>query len=212
MRGASRGMGAWIALCTLVAGCNGGSASNSAGDVAPARTVGLRPGDAIRVQVWREEDLSGEFIVDQTGHVVLPLVGPKDVTGVPIDSLQAALVSDYRRYLENPSITVTALQRIAVLGEVRQPGLYPVDPTFTVTEALALAGGVAPSGDQGDIRLVRDGVVIRQTLDQSVRMGSLALRSGDQIVVGQRSWLVRNMALVTGLVGTVTTIVAIAVR
>lgn len=187
----------------------GGSSSTEA----PAAEVGLRPGDAVKVQIWREPDLSGDFTVNQEGIVVFPLLGERDVTGVSGPQLEERLEAEYREYLVNPSIDVTVLRRISILGEVRNPGLYPVDATFTLTDALALAGGVSPTGDENDIRLIRDGRIVRQTLDETVMIGSAQIQSGDQIVVGQRSWLSRNIGLVSAGIGAMATILtAIIIR
>ncbi len=183
---------------------------------APGRTmgsVGLKPGDAVKVEIWREPDLTGVFTVDENGIVVFPLLGEWQVTAVPADSLEQRLATEYRRYLENPAVDVTVLRRIAILGEVRQPGLYPVDATFTLTEALAVAGGVSPTGNKNDIRLIRDGVVVRRSLDAASVIATTPIQSGDQIEVGQRSWFSRNVAVVTtGIAAATSVLVAIIVR
>ncbi len=175
----------------------------------PPAVVGLRPGDAIKVEIWQEPDLSGEYMVNTEGVAVFPLLGERRVTGISAAVLERQLVADYKEYLENPSVNVTVLRRISILGVVRKPGLYPVDPTFTLTDALALAGGISPMGNQKDIRLVRSGRVIQRSLDGAVMVGSLSIGSGDQIVVGQRSWLSQNTGVVAGGIGTIATVLAI---
>ena len=186
----------WIVFSQTVAcGSNSPPAPPPSASLAPPA---LQPGDAISVRVWREGDLSGEFQVDQRGVVTLPLLGEREVTGLHPDSLRDHLVNEYREYLQNPSVDVTLLRRISVLGEVRSPGLYPVDGTMKLADAIAMAGGVGPQGNQDDIRLIRDGVEIRTDLDEEILVGSGDLRSGDQVVVGQKSWLARNSAAVFG--------------
>jgi polysaccharide export outer membrane protein len=162
------------------------------------------------VWVWRERDLSGEFTVDQRGRVVLPLLGEFLVAGKSADTLAAELRSAYRRFLTNPSIQVTVLRRVAVLGHVARPGLYPVDPTLTVATVIALAGGVSPSGDAGKIRLVRGGRVMAGPLGPNAVLEQAAVQSGDEIHVPERPWLSRNRAALfwTALV-TVTTAVTV---
>jgi len=170
----------------------------------------LLPGDAVRVQVWREGDISGTFTVDDRGIVTLPLLGECEVSGLDPTELRDALLSDYREYLQNPSIEVTILRRINILGEVRSPGLYPVDATISLADALALAGGVTPTADPNKIQLVRDNEVIVEGVNQAAVIGASDIRSGDQIVVGQKSWLARNSAVILGSLIAATAIIAAA--
>ena len=162
--------------------------------------VGLKPGDAVRVRVYRDTSLTGEFRVNENGAVVLPLLGRREVAGITPDSLRSRLLADYAEYLKEPAIDVTVLRRISILGSVRNPGLYPVDPTVSLSEALALAGGVTPDADRGDIRLVRSGRVLREDLDQGTLLGTTPIESGDRIFVGQKSWFARNWQWVGGTV------------
>jgi polysaccharide export outer membrane protein len=185
------------AVIVSLSACSGNPASTT--PVAAVQTApALHPGDAIRVQVWREPDLSGTFEVDDRGIVVLPLLGERTVTGLSPDDLRDALLEDYAEYLQNPSVQVTLLRRINILGEVRSQGLYPVDATISLADALALAGGITPNGNPDDIRLIRGDQVIRQNLDRATLVGSAEIRSGDQIVVGQRSWASRNSTAILG--------------
>lgn len=180
---------------------------------ADVRPPELHPGDAIRVMVWREEDLSGDFPVDDRGIVTLPLLGERNVEGVHPDTLRERLAADYREYIRNPSIDITVLRRVNILGEVGMPGLYPVDATISLSEALGLAGGITPNGNPEDIRLLRDGRVIQQDLDQASRIGPTDIRSGDQIFVGQKSWLSRNPgALVGSLIAAAAVITTALIR
>jgi protein involved in polysaccharide export with SLBB domain len=158
----------------------------------------LLPGDAVRVQVWREGDISGVFTVDDRGIVTLPLLGEREVAGLDPTELRDSLLADYQEYLQNPSIEVTILRRINILGEVRSPGLYPVDATISLADAIALAGGVTQVADPNKIQLVRDNEVIAQGVDQAAMIGASDIRSGDQIVVGMKSWFSRNVAVIIG--------------
>ena len=179
----------------------------------PEPEIGLMPGDAVRVEIWQEPDLEGEFMVSPKGIAVFPLLGERKVTGVPADLLEEQLAAEYRAYLENPSVKMTALRRIAILGEVRQPGLYPVDATMSLTEVIALAGGVSPAGDTHAVRLFRNGVVMEQNLDESMVGTAMSIHSGDQIVVGERSWFRRNATYVTvGIASATSILVALFLR
>lgn len=183
--------------------------------MAPARVAaeapgdpGLRPGDALLLRVWREPELSDTVRVDRHGRVVLPLLGEREVAGITTDALERHLERDFREYLKNPAIDVTALRRVSILGAVTRPGLYTVDATISLSDALALAGGVTRDGDERGIRLVRDGAVVRESLEPSALMARLPIRSGDQVYVEERSWLSRNWQW---LAGPATTILVFAI-
>lgn len=173
----------------------------------------LIPGDVIRLRIWREPDLSGEFTVDENGVVVFPKIGPYVVTNHSPETLRAQLVSAYRVYLRNPSIDIVPLRRVNVMGAVRNPGLYPVDPTMTLADAVALAGGAMPHGDPDKIELIRDGYRLTARLGQLTRIGDLPIRSGDQIYIPERSWVARNPGLIAaGLSAGVSLFIALFLR
>ncbi len=174
----------------------------------------LRPGDAVRLLVRDEPGLKGEYTVDPEGQILLPMVGLTRVAGRDFDEVRREVVDRYGHELVRGEVQIVPLLRIAVLGEVRQPALYPVDPTYTLADVLALAGGLAGSADPKHVALVRGG----QTIPLVVRDGAPTLdagfRSGDQLVVGRRSWLRENAtALVTtGASIAVAVVTALVVR
>lgn len=156
----------------------------------------LRAGDVIRLRIWREPDLSGDFAVDESGVVVFPKIGPYRISGESADVLKDTLVRAYTTYLRNPSVDVVLLRRVNILGAVRNPGLYTVDPTMTITDALALAGGITGEGKFDRVDLVRRGTVISTRLARGTRLGDTPVESGDHLYVPQRSWVSRNATLV----------------
>ena len=123
--------------------------------------LSLVPGDILRVLVWREEDLSGDFQVDQDGKIILPLLGEVPVDDKKWDEVRDWLLQEYRKELRNPSIELTPFRSVYVLGEVTLPGRYNVHPTNdNLAGAVSLAGGVTPDGDIRNLRIVRDGVIV----------------------------------------------------
>jgi protein involved in polysaccharide export with SLBB domain len=152
----------------------------------------LRPGDAIRVEIWREQDLSGEFLVAVDGTVTLPLLGRMRLVDIPVELIRDTLIAQYRVTLRNPSINVTPIRRVSVLGEVQKPGLYGADPTLSLAGVVALAGGSTANGNLNRIRIIRDGRVYREQVGAGETLSGADIRSGDQIVVEQRSWFARN--------------------
>jgi polysaccharide biosynthesis/export protein len=171
------------------------------------REITLQPGDVIRVAIWREEDLSGEFRVDENGTVTFPLLGERSVVGIPFSVLRSDLTDEYRVHLRNPSIMLTPLRRINVLGEVNQPGLYNVDPTVTLAGVVALAGGANQVGDINRIRIVRDGSTVQERASATSTVNAMDIRSGDQILIDRRGWFERNSTFVVSALLSVTSIV-----
>jgi polysaccharide export outer membrane protein len=157
----------------------------------------LEPGDALKLTFWREPVLSGTYPVDEAGGVALPYLGLRTVTATPTAELRRRLLQEYEGILANQGVHVEVLRRVRVLGAVRSPGLYRVDPTMSLADALALAGGVTPDGRLDAVRLVRDGREQRLDLERAVPAAEM-LRSGDQIVVPERSWMARNSAPLIG--------------
>ena len=172
----------------------------------------LLPGDVIRVEIWREEDLSGEFQVDEEGGVVLPLLGKKQVLGISPDDLRDQLSEEYAQYLVNSAVNVTLLRRIIVLGEVRVAGQYTVDATNSVADVIARAQGVTPGGNAEDIVLVRDGRRLRTGITGMESLQEAGIRSGDQIIVGRRSWASRNFSSMVGIISILANVFVIVAR
>jgi protein involved in polysaccharide export with SLBB domain len=160
-------------------------------------SAALQPGDAIRLGFWREPALSGEYQLDESGTVVLPYLGARSVAGVEPLALRRRLAEEYAGVLENQAVEIGLLRRIRILGAVRNPGLYRVDATMTLADALALAGGLAPNGRPSGIRVVRAGEVIPVDLSSGAPAG-LTLRSGDQITVAETGWFARNSGALLG--------------
>jgi protein involved in polysaccharide export with SLBB domain len=161
----------------------------------------VRRGDLIRLKIWREPDMSGDIAVDERGVATLPRLGALQVADLPADSLKQMLITSYSKYLRDPAIDITVLRRITVLGAVRTPNVYHVEPTMTVADALALAGGAAPDGKVDQVELRRNhGSPIK--LARGTKLSDTPIRSGDELFVPQRSWFSRNAGLVFGAVGT----------
>ena len=168
----------------------------------------LMPGDILRVVVWREPDLSGDFQVDQDGTLVLPLLGKLLVTDRAWNIVKDDLLQDYLRDLRNPSIELTPFRNVYVLGEVNLPGRYNVHPTDdNLAGAVSLASGVTTDGDVTNMRIVRDGVIILDGIAGEQLLSELGIRSGDQLFIGRRAWLDRNSTFLASALLSLTGIV-----
>ena len=104
----------------------------------------LGPGDKIRIIVYNEATLSGEFIIAPSGLLSFPLVGDIEAGDKTVGSLQRALEARLKAgYLRDPHISVEVLtfRPFYILGEVNKPGEYPYTAGLTVTKAVATAQG-----------------------------------------------------------------------
>ena len=176
-------------------------------------TFSLDRGDVLRVTVWRERDLSGDFGVDELGRIILPMLGVVKVEGIQWYALRDSLLSLYSRELRNPSVTLTPLRRVQVLGEVARPGIYLADPTLSLAGLVALAGGATPGGDLHRVRVLRDGKTVVESASVESLLLNADVRSNDQIFVDRRAWIERNGAFVaSALISTAGILVALIRR
>ena len=157
----------------------------------------IRPGDAVKLTVWRHPDLTGEFPVNQFGVVVLPKLGEIDVARETHRSLREHVISALKETVVSPSIELVVLKRVRVLGEVQKASVLFLDPTMTVADALAMAGGTTPQA-KGTVVLRRDGSALVADLRVDTRLSDAAIQSGDELVVLQRGWLDRNSGALIG--------------
>jgi polysaccharide export outer membrane protein len=143
----------------------------------------LGPGDAVRIITFGEEPLTGEFRVNDSGSIALPLVGSVHAAGLTTAELESAVAGVLKRanLLRKPSVSaeVIAYRPIFVLGEVNKPGQYPYQPGMTVVTAAAVAGGFTYRAVESYASVVRtipggkteapsaiEGKALRQTLVQ----------------------------------------------
>lgn len=180
-----------LSLFVLLSFSTAASQQTASGDA-------LRPGDIVRVAISAMPDMNGDYVVDESGRVSLPLIGVRGVAGVNAGELRRQILDEYNAQFRNQSIQVTLLRRISVLGQVRNPGLYHADPTMSVGDVLALAGGPTEQGKPNEVRILRSGQEIRADIS-STEVLPPELRSGDQLYVPQRSWFSRNGTYVIGL-------------
>ena len=123
----------------------------------PAQYV-LGPNDQLRVQVFGEDDLSGETRIDGQGNIQLPLVGSLPAAGKTIGELQRVLTERLASgYVRNPQVTVRVLKHrnLFVSGEVKSPGGYPFEEGLTVGKVVTLGGGLTEKADRHNIVIKR---------------------------------------------------------
>jgi polysaccharide export outer membrane protein len=157
-------------------------------------TYHLRPGDILRIVVWGQEAYSGEYQIDERGILEYPVVGELDTRDLTVPELRDRIRKGLETIFNSPFVSVRPQFRMAVLGRVDRPGLYVVDPTASVLDVVAMAGGAAPGGNMNGVKLLRDGSELRLALEGGIKghtLQEIGVRSGDQIIV-PRKFLTRD--------------------
>src|SRR6185295_7994509 len=145
----------------------------------------LGVGDAIKVTVFQQPDLTLETRVDEKGSILMPLVGNIKVAGQTTNAAATQIAEALKRgkYLNNPQVNVALTtvrsRQVSVLGMVAKPGRYPLDETSSqLADVIAAAGGILPTGSE-TVLVARDGKEQRVGL-----IGKpLTLRGGETVYV-----------------------------
>jgi polysaccharide biosynthesis/export protein len=141
----------------------------------------IGPGDAVRVTVFQNPDLTTETRVAGRGTITFPLVGDVSVTGLTPSQAASRITEALKqgKFIQNPQVNVAVTQvrsrQVSILGEVAKPGRYPLDDfNIRLTDILAVAGGVTPAGADTAVITRRNGNP--RTLEVKL---PAALRGGD---------------------------------
>jgi polysaccharide export outer membrane protein len=152
--------------------------------------------DVIEVIVWNEPNFSREVVVRPDGKISLPAVGDVQVEGLTPEALTEHLQEVLAQYIKTPKVSVVIRlinsQKVYVLGQVRTPGVFPLQGEMTILQAIARAGGVTEWAKTGGIILLRktkEGdqrivVNLRKIIKGSKKGGEdVRLQAGDKIIV-----------------------------
>ena len=164
---------------------------------ADLRLEALGMGDMVRVTVFRNPELTTEGRVSERGTILFPMIGEVNIAGLTPSQAGARIADKLRsgKYVVNPEVTVSMMQvnsrQVSVLGNVVKPGRYPLDSTTAhLTDVIALAGGVGPTGsDEVTVITNRGGKQEKVNVDMAemFRRGDLThnitLEPGDTIYV-----------------------------
>ncbi len=113
-------------------------------ETATAAVYRLKPGDKVKITVYNEQDLTGEYQIGDGGAVAFPLVGDVPAQGMTVDEFRARLTERLNDgFVRNPRVTVEVsnYRPVNVIGEVRNAGQYNYRPGLSVQDAIAMAGG-----------------------------------------------------------------------
>lgn len=197
-----------LLVAALLLGATAAHAQSAGGPPA------LNPGDQVRIVVWRNAELSGDFTVAPNGTLNHPLYREVQVTGIPLSAVEDRLRTFISRYTTNPQFVILPLVKIIVGGEVRSPNVFSVPPETTVGQALILAGGPSDRGKLNAVRLVRDGQSVNLDMGRpDSKAASLQVQSGDQIFVPRAVNLLRDFVGPTAsMIGATAAIINIFLR
>ena len=174
----------------------------------------IAPLDTLTIKVFRMPDLSGDYEVDLTGQISLPLVGSVPAAELTTAELDGKLTTLFgARYLENPDISVgvksSTRRSITVDGAVRTAGSFPVSGPMTLMQAVAMAGGTAEDANTRRVAVFRtiggkrqaaafDLASIRrgQAEDPPVFAGDIVVIDGSRIKAAQKQ-LLSNIPLLS---------------
>jgi len=135
------------------------AAATPAAVVPRAQDYRLGAGDKLRIEVYKDQQLSQSLQVRPDGKITLPLVGDLVATGLTPIELRDRVTDELKEYVTNPVVTVIVVEANAavayVMGEVSHPGSIPIAGPTTVLEALARAGGFREWANTKSIRVLR---------------------------------------------------------
>jgi polysaccharide export outer membrane protein len=152
----------------------------------------FRPGDKVKVMMWRQKDITGEYQIAVDGELRMPLIGSVRASGLTANALTDTLVVHYSTYIKNPQIIVIPMFRVTILGAVKMPGSYWVSGSEKVTDLIAMAGGLGQKAVMEKTKITRDGQVIMVNAAEFLRtgktFGDIGVHSGDIVVVPRSRW------------------------
>lgn len=147
----------------------------------------LGSGDKVRVTVFGETDLSGEYEIDGSGVVAFPLVGEVMAAGGTARKLEKSIAAKLRDgFLKNPTVSIEVLsyRPFFILGEVKRPGSYPYKNGLTVLNAVAMAGGYTYRAKSNLWVLTRGND--KKWQKREITAGDFSVQPGDTIFIPER--------------------------
>ena len=155
---------ATAAVCTLAPLAADGPKGDDKKVVPQAPGLGdqeyrLGPGDKLRIEVYKDPQLSQSVQVRPDGKITLPLIGALEATSHTPIELRDTIAKSLKEYITNPTVTVIVVEALAsqvyVMGEVTHPGTMPLHGPTTILQALAMAGGFKEFANTKDVKVLR---------------------------------------------------------
>ena len=163
-------------------------------EVVPAGYI-VGDSDIIRVNVWKEPEVSQTVVVRTDGNISLPLINEVKVSGMTPLQIQDMVAEKLKGFLNSPQVTVTVIEirskRAFITGEIARPGTYSLNAQTTVLQLIAQAGGFTPFAKRDSIVVLRteDGRQSRlkfkykEVVEGKKTEQNIALHPGDTVVV-----------------------------
>jgi polysaccharide biosynthesis/export protein len=174
--------------------------SARAGSGAAAAEYKIGVNDVLKISVWRQPELTLEsVIVRPDGRISVPLLDDVPVAGKTPEQLKLEISDRLGEFVREPAVTVVVLESrsrvVYVQGEVVRKGIVPLTPGMRVSDALAIAGGLGPFADSGEIRVLRENgsgyaefeFDYNDFIDGEELEQNILLEPGDRIVVQEKS-------------------------
>jgi polysaccharide export outer membrane protein len=166
----------------------------------------LRAGDILQLKVYRDSELSGSYLIEANGVVQIPGLGTIRAAGLRPDQVTQSMVDAMRsKGFRAPELSVQPRIRISVLGQVRSPMLYSIDPGLSLLQLITMAGGPTDHANLKHTRVIRDGkayvVDIEAALHGSAS-GRITLYSNDVVFIPPKTGLTKeNISFVVSIAG-----------
>jgi polysaccharide export outer membrane protein len=151
----------------------------------------LTVGDKLRIDVYKDAQLSQQLQVRPDGKITLPLVGDLVAAGRTPIELRDSIVKSLADYMKDPTVTVIVVETTPpvfyINGEVSKPGVYTINGRLSVIQAIAMAGGFTDFANRKDITIQRGTQRLhfnyKDALDEDNRREPMQLQAGDTIIV-----------------------------
>ena len=180
-----------VAGAFLASGCAGGGAVSPVSEAATPEADApyqLGPGDKLRIIVFGEQTLTGEYSVTSAGQISFPLIGNVPASGITVEQLQDVLRTKLASgYLNDPRVSaeIISYRPYFILGEVAKPGQYDYSVGLTMEQAVAAAGGFTYRANSRRVYLKRALETTERLVDLKATPW-LRVRPGDTIRVAER--------------------------
>ncbi len=155
----------------------------------------VEAGDLLGIVIWKNEELSDDYIVRPDGKITIPLIGDIIAAGKITDNISIQIELKLKEFIESPFVTVIVRDAISnmvyVLGEVRNPGVYRIQGSLSVLQVIALAGGFTEFANREKMVLIRLKKGVQKKFNLSFKQmimspeggGNILLMRGDTLVV-----------------------------
>lgn len=164
----------------------------------------FRPGDRILIRVMQDSTLSDTFTVRLDRVLEVRSIPPISLAGVLDVELKGHLEKEIAKYIKSPTITVTPLVRVAILGAVGRPGFYQLPLDQSMSDVIMQTGGPTANADLQKVvtrrgtggAVILDGKAMQEALRLSKTVGDVAIRDGDEITVAEKKTSTFNFGAV----------------